>query len=653
VAADAKGSGPTPASSPPAGYLVFDSGPSRGLRVALAFAAPSSRVTLGRKDGNDVVIDDPMVSREHAVIERRRDDSLVVRDLGSTNPVQLNERPVTEAALVDGDRLLFGSTTLVFSRSGELPPPVVSVRDSAVTFVQNEPKSPGKSVELALDASSELGQSHTGGGLRSLLRDHKRLADLFLVARKLTEAADSGEVFDTVMDAILGSIDARRAFIATYDADLDELEPRKVVNREPGASTQTIEVSRTLVNRSLRDGVSLLTEDAQADQAFEKAESVITLRLKSSMCVPLLAAGSVVGVVYVDHREKPGRFSREDLEYLTALASLAATNLENLRLRQRLSEEVIQLRRELGKDSEILGRSREMQRVLEQVRKVAPYDTTVLVTGESGTGKELVARAIHTLGKRKDRPFVAVNCAAIPETLLESELFGYSPQSGISGADPKGKPGKFEQAHGGTLFLDEIGDMPLSTQVKILRALQERKVERLGGTESTTVNIRVVAATNKDLEKMAREGRFREDLFFRLRVLEIAVPALRKRGEDVIVIAESHLAKKFGGRVSIAPKAKALLLEHVWPGNVRELLNALEEAVIMGDGKVVRPENLPPSVRRGEAQIASPLMTLEQMERRHVADVLQRLGGNRSKAAHALGISRDTLAKKLKEFGIE
>ena len=635
----------------PLGFLVFESGPNRGRRVALAAGGP---VTLGRKDGNDVVIDDPMVSREHAVIDRREDGTIVIRDLGSTNPVQLNDAPVTEAAIADGDRLLFGSTVLVYSRSGEAEAPVFNVRDTAVTFVSGEGGKPAdKSVALAIDASKELVRSHTGTGLQSLLRDHERLADLFLVSRKLSAAADSGEVFDTVMDAILGSVDARRAFIATYDAEIDELEPRKVVNREPGATGKSIEVSRTLVNRTLRDGVALLTEDAQADQAFEKAESVITLRLKSSMCAPLLAGGSVVGVVYVDHREKPARFSREDLEYLTALANLAATNLENLRLRQRLAEEVIQLRRELAKEHEIVFRSREMQRVLEQVKKVAPYDTTVLVTGESGTGKELIARAIHTLGKRKDRPFVAVNCAAIPETLLESELFGYSAQSGISGADPKGKPGRFEQAHGGTLFLDEIGDMPLSTQVKILRALQERKVERLGGTESTAVNIRVVAATNKDLEKMAREGRFREDLFFRLRVVEIAVPPLRKRGEDVIVVAESFLARRFGGRVSIAPKAKALLLEHAWPGNVRELLNALEEAVIMGDGKVVRPENLPPSVRRGEASISSPLMTLEQMERRHVADVLQRVGGNKSKAATALGVSRDTLHKKLKEYGLD
>jgi len=630
----------------PIGFIVFENGPDRGRRVALE---AGRRITLGRKETNDVVIDDPMVSREHAILAAREDGSLELHDLKSKNPVRVNDQPVTGAVLTDGDRLLLGSTVLVFSRTGEARlRPTTSV-DSAVTFVGSESAASDDSVQLEIDASSELVQSSTGEGLKSLLRDHARLAELFRVARRLAEASDSGEIFDAVMETIMGSVDAKRAFIATHDPDLGELEPRKVVNREPGAAAASIEVSRTLVNRTLEQGVSLLTEDAAKEEAFERAESVITLRLKSSMCVPLLAGGTVVGIVYVDNRERAGRFSREDLEYLTALASLTATHLENLRLRQRLSEEVIQLRLQVQKENEIVGRSREMLRALEMVRKVAPHDTTVLVTGESGTGKELIARAIHTLGRRKDRPFVAVNCAAIPDTLLESELFGYAPQSGISGADPKGKPGKFELAHGGTLFLDEIGDMPLVTQVKILRALQERKVERLNSTESVSVNIRVVAATNRDLEAMVRDGRFREDLFFRLRVVEIPVPPLRKRGEDVSLIAESFLARRFGGRVSVSAKAKELLLAHTWPGNVRELLNALEEAVIMGDGKVIRPENLPPTVRKGEAEITSPLMALEQMERRYVAEVLRRVGGNRTKAAHVLGISRDTLQKKLKD----
>jgi transcriptional regulator with PAS, ATPase and Fis domain len=370
------------------------------------------------------------------------------------------------------------------------------------------------------------------------------------------------------------------------------------------------------------------------------------------MLAPLVFNDEVLGIIYVDDRKRSNRFSEDDLKFLTSLGNLTAMAIANLRLRQQLVEENRHLRSVLG-DDDIVGESREIKKILSQIGKVAGHTTTVLITGESGTGKEMVAKAIHKASERADKPFVAVNCAAIPEGLIEAELFGFAQDSGIANASTKGKPGKFELAHTGTLFLDEVGDMPLATQVKILRALQERKIERLGGTTSTPVNIRIVTATNKSLEQSVRDGSFREDLFFRLRVFAIEVPPLRQRGDDIVLLAEQYLKRKTGGRATLADRTKEILSQYSWPGNVRELFNCLERAAILGDGKTIRPTDLPREVRGPGAAVGTQVLSLSQMEKRHITDVLEKTGGNKSQAAKILDISRDTLYQKIKQFGLE
>ncbi len=628
-------------------FLLVINGPDKGSKFPIA----TDSITLGRKHSNDVVISDLMVSRIHARVKRQGEEYLI-QDVGGTNPLKLNDRIVTEEFLREGDRILLGNTTFEY-RERE-----VSTSGGKVQVIPTETLQPtGRhdTIKVSLQATDTQLRAFSAAGAdpENLQQDHKRLADLFLLSAVVNTLQDSEELFSTVVNTIFDTISAQRGFIGLWDPDLEILQECVVEDREEEGKNEAIEISSTLLKKAIRDREAVLTADAVSDQQFGGAESIASLRIRSSMLVPLIANDEVLGIIYVDDRKRTNQFSEGDLEFLTSLGNLTAVSISNLQLRQQLVEENRHLRSVLGVNDEIVGESREIEKVLNQISKVAVHDTTVLITGESGTGKEMIAKAIHKRSPRAGKPFVAINCAAIPETLIESELFGYSPNSGIANAIPKGKPGKFELAHGGTLFLDEIGDMPVSTQVKMLRALQERKIERLGSTTSTSINIRIVAATNKALEQAVKDGNFREDLYFRLKVFEINSPPLRRRGEDVVLIGENFLKNKFGGRIVLAPKTKEILQNYGWPGNVRELLNTIEQAVILGNGKTVRPTDLPREVRTPGAAISTPLVSLAQNEKRHITEVLERLQGNKSQAAKVLDISRDTLHKKIKLYELD
>jgi DNA-binding NtrC family response regulator len=306
----------------------------------------------------------------------------------------------------------------------------------------------------------------------------------------------------------------------------------------------------------------------------------------------------------------------------------------------------------------LIAQSPAMHAVLDLVERVAPTDATLLIQGESGTGKEVIAKAVHHASARAARPFVAVNCGAVPETLLESELFGYM-RGAFTGAAVS-KLGLFEEADGGTLFLDEIAEMPAALQVKLLRVLQSGEVRRLGATQATTIAVRVIAATNGDLAALISEGKFREDLFYRLNVIQVMLPPLRDRREDLPALAEHFLARsagKLGRTLRLSPGALERLLRYPWPGNVRELENAIERAAILARSEILGPDDLPPHVAAGLQLGPSPALprqtTLAEAERTHILQTLERFGRNHSGAAEALGIGRTTLWRKLKEYGID
>jgi len=310
----------------------------------------------------------------------------------------------------------------------------------------------------------------------------------------------------------------------------------------------------------------------------------------------------------------------------------------------------------------IVAESAIMRALLTDAYRVASSDATVLLTGESGTGKEVIARFIHRLSPRAQMPFVAVNCAALPETLLSSELFGHE-KGAFTGAVAK-RPGRFREADGGTLFLDEIGDMPLSLQPSLLRAIETGKITPVGGTGEATVNLRLIAATNRDLQKEVDSGRFRQDLFFRLNVIALQLPPLREHPEDIAPLARFLLGKGLGEPKRLSPAAARLLTNYSWPGNVRELANALERGRILSHSDVVLPEHLPPSLRVADPSVAAPEVThagnsaerpvvaLSQLERESIEHALQQTGGNRTRAAELLGLSRRALIYKLKRYGL-
>jgi DNA-binding NtrC family response regulator len=336
--------------------------------------------------------------------------------------------------------------------------------------------------------------------------------------------------------------------------------------------------------------------------------------------------------------------------------------LERALEKKETMREVQLLRRRLAAlapGTDVIGSGPAMQKVFELVKKVAPSNASVVITGQSGTGKEVVARAIHNLSPRKDKPFVALNCSAIPATLIESELFGYE-RGAFTGADQR-RLGNFELAHDGTLFLDEIGELPLELQAKFLRVLEERKIRRLGGRAEVEVDVRVICATNRDLKEEIRRGRFREDLYFRLHVFTIQLPQLRERREDIPLLVH-HFIEKFNGETGkhvqgLTPDAMGVLQSYAWPGNIRELRNTVERAMILVDGDVIGEEHLPPDMQASRPETATlrvPLgIPIHQIEKEYILASLQRNGGNKARTAELLGISEKTLYNKLNRYAAE
>ncbi len=425
--------------------------------------------------------------------------------------------------------------------------------------------------------------------------------------------------------------------------------------------------SRRVVERVAESGGSLLIGDAPSDPAV-RSPSVVDLRLRSIVCVPMYIGGRVVGAVYLDDSRRPDVFSDGDRALLEGFAHLMAVAIENsrdheemVRANEQLVGENLSLRKEVGarfQAQSLIGTSLAMQRVLALVERAAQVGSTVLLTGENGTGKELIARILHHGGKRRLKPFVAVNCGAIPKTLLESELFGILPQvaTGV-----RGREGRFVQADGGTLFLDEIGEMPLEQQVALLSAISNREITPVGGGRPIPVDVRIIAATNVELRLRVARGEFREDLYYRLNVIPIEVPPLRDHKADIPALTRHfvkvHAQQQERKMPRLAPEFMAVLMQSDWPGNVRELQNYIERVLAMTPGDLLypnppprHPENRPgaPRLRNGHS-----LATLvEEIERKTISKALERSRGNQSLAARQLGTTEQSLRYRIRKYGL-
>jgi Nif-specific regulatory protein len=459
-----------------------------------------------------------------------------------------------------------------------------------------------------------------------------------------------------------------RSMVTLLDAESGQLQIEAADGVQPEGRHARYDVGEGITGKVVESGKPVVVPQASREPSFlnRTARKDLHRREITFISVPIVPAGKPIGALSVDLSFRKDRDYDRDLQFVRVVASMIAQAIKVHELveteRQRLLDENIHLREELKERydfSHIIGTSGPMRQVYEQISKVARTNTTVLIRGESGTGKELIAHAIHYNCPRAKKPFIKVSCAALPESLIESELFGYE-KGAFTGAHAR-KKGRFELAEGGTLFLDEIGDINLATQVKLLRVLQEREFERVGGTEPVKVNVRLIAATNKDLEKAIAAGTFREDLLYRVNVFAIFVPPLRDRKPDVMLLADHFLEKyatEHGKHIKrISTPAIDMLMAYHWPGNVRELENIIERAVLVCDGNVVHGHNLPPTLQTGEASGTVMNLALDEAveayEKDLIQDALKTTRGNRAKAAKLLHSTERIIGYKVKKYRID
>jgi Nif-specific regulatory protein len=607
--------------------LVVVGGPDSGRVYTLA----PGEYAVGRGAGVEITLPDESVSRRHALLTVG-EEGITVLDLDSHNGTCVNGRPVKSSQVVEGDEVRFGNSRLVLEAAPRPSDATVSVQI------------------VGGDAAEAPGRQAV-----ALPEDSRRLAILYDVGNAINSAVGLPELLEKILATIFEVVPAERGVIMMWEGG--QWVPTAVHTRGRAQPGDQIAVSRAIIEKAFEAGGPILSGDARADARFGPSDSIEAFAIRSTICCPLAVRGERLGALHLDTRRATEAFSEQDVRLVGAIANQAAIAIANARLHDALRQENIQLRRALGSRHCIIGNSPVVRELINLVRRVSQTDATVLLRGESGTGKEVVARTLHALSPRRGKPFVCVNCAAVPETLLESELFGHE-KGAFTGAVER-RIGRFEQANGGTIFLDEIAEMPPSTQAKILRVLQEREFQRVGGTRLMRVDVRLVASTNRDLEAALQAGEFREDLYYRLKVIEIVLPPLRDRKEDIPLLCEHFLgeiARDMGRQPpGVDPATLRVLEAHAWPGNVRELRNVLERAMVLGMEDRLLPRHLPREVRRrfpSREELPDDL-SLSEVERRHVADVLALTGWNKSRAAALLRVSRPRLDRKIRDYGLD
>jgi Nif-specific regulatory protein len=461
-------------------------------------------------------------------------------------------------------------------------------------------------------------------------------------------------LLERIMDIAVETVGAERGYILLTD-DTGAPQVRIARNLPEENLKDLTRISNSVVRQVLQTGETVLVYDTESEGGFEGMHSIIMYKIRSVACVPLKIKERPIGAIYLDSINHRSGFTHTSIPFLTTFANQAAIAIENAQLYQDVREENRQLRKEVqraGGFAGIIGESAKMKQVFDMINSVLDSDATVLIQGESGTGKELVARALHHHGLRREKPFVALFCGSLPESLLESELFGHK-KGAFTGAISD-KKGLFEAADAGTFFLDEIGDISTALQTQLLRVLQEGEIKRVGENHVRKVDVRIITATNKDLQEKIKDRSFREDLFYRLNVINIYLPPLRERMDDVPLLAQSFLmnfAAKYKKNLhAFAPDVMDRLMHHDWPGNIRELKNTIERAVVLAKGALVGLLDLRLPETNGHAPSVNGAATLEELIRRQVEQTLQETGGNVTHAAIRLGVSRRWIQYKQKQW---
>ena len=627
--------------------LAAIAGPAKGQ----IFPLPDGEFSIGRDQNNSLPLMDPAVSRRHCVIEGDR-NRFRIRDLGTVNRTFVNDLPVTEQLLGPGDQVKVGGSCLLvvfetdrLTSEGQAETDELRLSENSTLTLRSESAHYGRPESIA----DKVPQSE---------RTSRHLKSLIKIAVDLPRRQGLDRLAPGLLEAMLEAMPAQRAALLLGPGS-DEFTRAYYRWREAGE--EPFVISTTLATRVLEDRISVLSGDAAHPLPDLPSKSLPAIQVQSLIAAPLIAGEEVLGLIYVDTRDPLSRFGEGDLQLLTGIAGIAGPVLRNALDLSSLQQEKHRLQAELASRHNIIGDSPRMIQVCALIVKVAPGTSTILIRGETGTGKEVVARAIHHISPRAARPFVAINCAAIPENLLESELLGHE-KGAFTGAAAR-KKGKIEEADGGTLFLDEIGEMPLPFQTKLLRVIQEREFERVGSTHTMKVDIRVIAATNRDLEDAVRCGVFREDLFYRLNVISLTMPPLRERSEDILPLARHFLERdraKMARRITgFSTEAEACLTRYHWPGNVRELENALERAIVLGSTAQILPEDLPDAV--AEASVAPPHhgavaggfhASVKDAKRQLVRGAIEQANGSYAEAARLLGMHPNNLHRLIRELGL-
>jgi len=663
--------------------FVILNGPDAGRELVVK---PGAGLILGRGEDTAIQIPDKNVSRHHARLTWCEGLPTMV-DLGSSNGTLVNGLPINQIALLDGDEIQMGETRVRYVSAGGTP-----IKKKGTGGLRLGTASGNVRAVVPKDATTVSFQVPAPSMQMDALYDtYNKLKSLYRGLQSFSSAKSAEELVHIAADSILLAVPCERVAIFLTD-ESGKMSPAHQTWRDDIQSNQRERLGSVdpdlleEMNRkrapmffvpSLDDGSTPPPEtDASLIPPSGPAQSVV--RSSPVIGAPILEGRSLRGMILVDTPISHRLLSKNDLDLVATLALQMAEPLTRLQQIERLEQTQSGMTESSRDGLAIITRSPAMQPILQMVRQVAPTEATVLVIGESGTGKELMARSIHNLSQRRDRPMVCVNCAALPEGLIESELFGHE-KGAFTGAFTR-RPGKFEAADGGTIFLDEIGELPMTAQSKLLRVLQEGEIQRIGSTTPITVDVRVIAATNVALEAAVKANRFREDLYYRIHVVEISVPPLRQRFQDIGILAQFYLEtfrKKIPTAVrSISPEALAAMTHYPWPGNVRELRNVIERAIVLATGTMIHIGDLPAEIGAagrsanpdmgsdrdsGDRHVFSPddtpgiqgVSSLADVEKRHIMAVLDIVKGNKVKAARLLGISRTTLYEKIKSYALE
>lgn len=496
-----------------------------------------------------------------------------------------------------------------------------------------------------------------------LENEKNRYEKLYLSGILFHSETEMISLMEKAIETVVKELEADEGFIVLVD-DQQNISNIVTKNMDVDSKPEAKELSTTIINKTFQNLQPQKFDDLKSEMEFSSKNSVVSLGLTSALCVPLISGKNVLGAVYVDRRNNMNPFKDSDLTFLISFAKQIVKGIEVskeiLMLEERLEEKQKSDLEELKKSfvcDDMIGKSAKLFNVIKLASKIADTDASVLILGENGTGKEVLARAIHNNSSRKDKPFVALNCGAIPSELLESELFGY--ESGAFTGAVKLKPGRLEMAEGGTIFLDEIGEMSVNLQAKLLRVIQTKEIQRLGGTDSKKINVRFISATNKDLSKMIADKNFREDLYYRLKVIELKLPPLRERKEDIEELVK-YFVKKYSPEnkeILISNESLQILENYNWPGNIRELENVIQRAVILCSDNFILPSDLPQEIIEeiGNFDYSLSEKSLSQAEddfrRFYISKILRKVK-SKSEAAKILGINRSHLHKLISQLGI-